>query len=75
VSSLWEGVLIYARLNPTFNGRTLMLNPPVLLGVLAKLFTPLFPETVRKRLQFESGLLRDVEDLREISIGVKGKTL
>jgi hypothetical protein len=32
-------------------------------------------EAVRKRLQFESGLLRDVEDLREISIGVKGKTL
>jgi hypothetical protein len=30
-------------------------------------------EAVRKRLRFESGLLRDVEDLREISIGVKGR--
>jgi hypothetical protein len=28
-------------------------------------------EAVRKRLRFESGLLRDVEDLRENSIGVK----
>lgn len=40
------------KLYPAFNGRTLMLmlNPPVLLGVLAKLFTPLFPEAVKKRL-------------------------
>ena len=59
-------------LYPTFNGRTLMLNPPKLLGVLAKLFTPLFPEAVRRRLRFESGPLRDVEDLREISAGGGG---
>ena len=63
-------------LYPTFNGRTLMLNPPVLLGVLAKLFTPLFPEAVRNRLRFESGPLKDVGDLREISIGGReGMTL
>ena len=60
-------------LYPTFNGRTLMLNPPVLLGVLAKLFTPLFPEAVRNRLRFESGPLKDVGDLREISIGGEGR--
>ena len=60
-------------LYPTFNGRTLMLNPPKLLAVLAKLFTPLFPEAVRKRLRFESGPLRDVEDLREISAGGVGR--
>ena len=60
-------------LYPTFNGRTLMLNPPKLLAVLAKLFTPLFPEAVRKRLRFESGPLRDVEDLRDILAGGVGR--
>lgn len=57
-------------LYPTFNGRTLMLNLPV---VLAKLFTPLFPEAVRNRMRFESGPLKDVGDLREISIGGEGR--
>jgi len=50
-----------------------MLNPPVLLGVLAKLFTLLFPEAVRNRLRFDSGPLKDVGDLREISIGGEGR--
>ncbi|KAL3823629.1 hypothetical protein ACHAXA_005610 [Cyclostephanos tholiformis] len=60
-------------LYPTFNGRTLMLNPPALLGVLARLFTPLFPMAVRRRLKFVSGPLRDVVDLREISAGGIGR--
>ncbi len=54
-------------LYPTFNCRTLMLNPPKLL------FTPLSPEAVRKRLRFESGPLRDVEDLRDILAGGVGR--
>lgn len=58
---------------PTLNGRTLMLNLPKLLGALVKLFTPLFPKEVRKRLRFESGPLKDVEDLMEISEGGKGR--
>ncbi|KAL3798243.1 hypothetical protein ACHAW5_001369 [Stephanodiscus triporus] len=56
-------------LYPTFSGRTLMLNPPALLGALARLFTPLFPRAVRDRLRFVSGPLGDVADLREISAG------
>jgi hypothetical protein len=60
-------------LYPTFNGRTLMLNPPALLGVLVRLFTPLFPSAVRRRLKFVSGPLRDVEDLTEISMGGIGR--
>ncbi len=60
-------------LYPTFNGRTLMLNPPALLGVLVKLFTPLFPKAVRRRLKFASGPLRDVVDLTEVSHGGIGR--
>mmetsp|Transcript_3521 Transcript_3521/g.8976 ORF Transcript_3521/g.8976 Transcript_3521/m.8976 type:complete len:307 (+) Transcript_3521:92-1012(+) len=58
---------------PSVNGRTLMLNLPKLLGALVKLFTPLFPKVVRKRLRFESGPLKDVEDLKDISEGGKGR--
>ncbi|KAL7526293.1 hypothetical protein ACHAWF_001712 [Thalassiosira exigua] len=60
-------------LYPSLNGRTLLLNLPGALGALVKLFTPLFPEAVRKRLRFESGPLKDVEDLREIAEGGNGR--
>jgi len=62
-----------AALYPSLNGRTLMLNPPTLLGALVKVFTPLFPKSVRDKLRFVSGPLRDVEDLREIVEGGSGR--
>ena len=41
-----------AELYPSMSGPTLLLNLPKLLNALVKLFTPLFPETVRARLAF-----------------------
>jgi len=58
---------------PSLAGRTLMLNLPTLLGALVKVFTPLFPKTVRNKLRFERGPLKDVEDLRDIAEGGKGR--
>lgn len=54
-------------LYPSLSGPTFLLNLPKLLGALVKLFTPLFPDEVRKRLKFERGPLRNVNDLVEIS--------
>lgn len=52
---------------PTTNGPTLLLNLPPLLSALVKLFTPLFPESVKARLRFEQGPLSDVASLRDIA--------
>ncbi len=60
-------------LYPSLNGPTFLLNLPRLLGALVKIFTPLFPEEVRKRLKFERGPLANVENLVEISGGSMGK--
>jgi hypothetical protein len=51
----------------SYTGPTLLLNLPPLLNALVKLFTPLFPDSVRARLKFSQGLLRDVADLRTIA--------
>mmetsp|Transcript_6980 Transcript_6980/g.10017 ORF Transcript_6980/g.10017 Transcript_6980/m.10017 type:complete len:335 (+) Transcript_6980:98-1102(+) len=61
-------------LYPNLAGPTLLLNLPRLLGVLVKLFTPLFPKEVQAKLRFESGPLVGVEDLLEIasSVGDRG---
>jgi hypothetical protein len=64
---------ISSKLYPTLNGPTLLLNLPALLGALAKLFTPLFPPEVRKRLKFEQGPLADVSDLMDVSYGGNGR--
>jgi len=56
-------------LYPTLSGPSLLLNLPKLLGALAKLFTPLFPAEVRKRIKFEQGPLEDVNDMSEILAG------
>ena len=56
-------------LYPSLSGPTLLLNLPPLLGALAKLFTPLFPPEVRKRLKFEQGPLRSIENLTDILSG------
>jgi CRAL/TRIO domain. len=55
------------QLYPNLSGPTFLLNLPTLLGTLVKVFTPLFPEEVRKRLKFEQGPLKDVKELVEIS--------
>mmetsp|Transcript_54897 Transcript_54897/g.80105 ORF Transcript_54897/g.80105 Transcript_54897/m.80105 type:complete len:300 (-) Transcript_54897:126-1025(-) len=54
-------------LYPNLSGPTFLLNLPKVLGALVKLFTPLLPEEVRKKLKFEQGPLKDVESLVEIS--------
>lgn len=53
-------------LYPSLSGPTLLLNLPRLLGALAKLFTPLFPAEVRKKLKFVQGPLSDVDSLSEL---------
>ena len=52
-------------LYPSLNGPTLLLNLPKLLGALVKIFTPLFPAAVRKKLKFEKGPL-DKNDVKEL---------
>jgi len=52
-------------LYPTLSGPTLLLNLPKLLGALVKIFTPLFPAPVRKKLKFERGPL-DANDVKEL---------
>lgn len=59
-------------LYPTLSGPSLLLNLPRLLGALAKLFTPLFPEEVRKKIKFARGPLSDVTALSEILAGGSG---
>jgi hypothetical protein len=54
---------------PATAGTTLLLNLPPLLSALVKLFTPLFPAEVQKRLKFAQGPLKDVETLTEITPG------
>ena len=52
---------------PNLNGPTFLLNLPKLLNSFTKLFTPMFPGEVRKRLKFERGPLENVDELVEIS--------
>lgn len=59
-------------LYPMLSGPSLLLNLPRLLGALAKLFTPLFPEEVRKKIKFARGPLSDVTALSEILAGDGG---
>jgi hypothetical protein len=60
-----------SKVYPAVNGPTLLLNLPALVSVLVKLFTPLFPPDVAKRIKFERGPLNDVEELMDISYGGK----
>jgi hypothetical protein len=55
------------QLYPNLSGATFLLNLPSILGALVRIFTPLFPEEVRKRLKFEQGPLKNVDELIEIS--------
>jgi hypothetical protein len=58
---------------PATAGPTLLLNLPTLLSALVKLFKPLFPAEVQKRLKFAQGPLKDVETLTEIVAGGSGR--
>ena len=59
-------------LYPTLSGPSLLLNLPRLLSALVKIFTPLFPEEVRKKIKFARGPLSDVTALNEILAGSGG---
>jgi hypothetical protein len=51
-------------LYPATAGPTLLLNLPPLLNALVKLFTPLFPKEVNKRLKFAQGVIKgDLDQL------------
>ena len=54
-------------LYPATNGPTLLLNLPAVLNALVKLFTPLFPDSVKARLRFEQGPLKDIQQLVDIA--------
>lgn len=60
-------------LYPALGGPTLLLNLPRLVSAIVKLFTPLFPEKVRKKIKFEQGPLADVEDLVNVAPGGKDR--
>lgn len=54
------------QLYPNVAGPTLLLNLPRLLGALVKIFTPLFPKEVRKRIAFANGPLNGVDNLVQV---------
>jgi len=53
-----------ASLFPLVNGPTILLNLPILLSFLVRLFKPLFPKKVQAKIKFENGPLKDVPDLK-----------
>jgi CRAL/TRIO domain len=61
------------KLYPALSGPTLLLNLPVLLSAIVKLFTPLFPPEVNARLKFERGPLKDVQELLDVTHGGKDR--
>ena len=58
-------------LYPNLAGPTFLLNLPIIMSALVKLFTPLFPDEVRKKLKFERGPLKNLDTLLEIASGEK----
>ena len=60
-------------LYPELSGPTLLLNLPALVGTLVKVFTPLFPPAVRKKIKFESGVLNKGEELEDYVVGGKSR--
>ena len=68
-AALSEASKVTNNFYPSLNGPTLLLNLPALLGALVKIFTPLFPAEVRKRLKFERGPLQNVNNMMDISYG------
>lgn len=50
-----------------YNGPTLLLNLPLLVSALVKLFTPLFSESVKKRLKFQQGPLKSVTNMQDVA--------
>jgi CRAL/TRIO domain len=66
-TALSKSSKLAATIYPGLAGPTLLLNLPTLLSALVQLFTPLFPESVKARLKFAQGPLKDVKDLRQIA--------
>jgi hypothetical protein len=65
--ALSQSSTIAASVYPSVNRETLLLNLPKLLSALVKLFKPIFPKTVQKKLKFCNGPLKDIEDLAQIA--------
>jgi len=61
-------------LYPELSGPTLLLNLPPLVGALVKVFTPLFPPVVRKKIKFAKGVLSKGVELEDYLIGGKGRS-
>jgi hypothetical protein len=68
-TALSESSKMAATIYPkTINGPTLLVNLPGLLNALVKLFTPLFPESVKARLKFAKlDVLAQTDSLMEVS--------
>jgi hypothetical protein len=68
-TALSESSKVAATIYPkTINGPTLLVNLPGLLNALVKLFTPLFPESVKARLKFAKlDVLAQTDSLMEVS--------
>jgi hypothetical protein len=66
-TALSKSSKLAALVYPGLAGPTLLLNLPKLLSALVQLFTPLFPESVKARLKFAQGPLRDVQDLQQVA--------
>jgi hypothetical protein len=65
--ALSQSSTVASTVYPATAGPTLLLNLPTLLSALVQLFTPLFPESVQKRLKFKQGPLKNVNDLMLIA--------
>jgi len=60
---------IASKVYPAVNGPTLLLNLPKLLSALVKLFKPIFPVSVQKKLRFAQGPLKGIGDLSDVARG------
>ena len=65
--ALSQSSTVAAGVYPSVNRETLLLNLPKLLSALVKLFKPIFPKTVQKKLKFCNGPLKDIDDLAQIA--------
>jgi len=65
--ALSQSSTVAASIYPSVNRETLLLNLPKVLSALVKLFKPLFPKSVQKKLKFCQGPLAKVNDLALIA--------
>lgn len=67
-SSLAQSSALASKLYPATSGPTLLLNLPPVLNALVQLFTPLFPEAVKKKIRFaKCDSIKNVDSLMQVS--------